>query len=302
MSRNSLTRLAQGSLFDIDSPLRGNVRGERNLMDFPFFPLAKKPQTEEIVYNHQNVTIQIRAGSGGIATMYDKEILLYLIALMKQALDRGDPVGPEFTFTAHDFFSATNVQRPSKRNYDALSGTLERLQGTQIKTNIETGQQIDRNWFSWLSEAQVTYAKLKNGDEQLKMIRVRLCNWFFRALEKDGHILHYHQDYFRLGTVERRLYEIARCHCQDDLFEMPLDEMSIKIGSNMNLRQLKLTLKEIARENRIPEFTVSLRDVVPATPRLDTKGRRITTPDTVVVMEKKPQQIRSSAVFLELAA
>ena len=38
----------QISLFDMDSPLHGKVRGERSIMHYPFFALSKNPHMERM--------------------------------------------------------------------------------------------------------------------------------------------------------------------------------------------------------------------------------------------------------------
>lgn len=292
--------LRQGNLFEVDSPLHGKVRGERSVMDFPFFALSKVAVHKPLVYEQQNVKIEIRPSATGIATMYDKEIILYIASLMAQEISRGGEVGQDFTFTAHDFFRITGVARPSKRDYQRFTDALERLQGTQIKTNIRTGSQQDKGWFSWLAEAAANYVTLPNGDEQMRVVKVRLCAWLYRAIQRDGHIYSYHHDYFRLGTIERRLYEIAHCHCDGEAVEMPIEMLSAKVGSTASLSKFKQHLKEVESDDRLPEYEVSLKDVMPATPRTDSRGRRITTPDTVVVLT--PRERRPATPLLESVA
>lgn len=292
----------QGSLFDIDSPLYGKMRGERSVMDFPFFPLSKIATKKNIDYQLEDVTIQIRPGPSGIATMYDKEIILYVASLMAQQLSDDAKIERDFTFTAHDFFRSTGVSRPSKRDYQRFTDALERLQGTQIKTNIETGNEIERGWFSWLSEARANYKKMANGDEQLRIVKVRLCEWLFRAIQRDGQIYAYHNDYFKLGTIERRLYEIAHCHCEGEQVEMPLDLLSAKVGSTANLRKFKQHLREIETEDRLPEYSMTVTEVVPSEPKLNSRGRRINTPDTIVVFTPRGKRSPSPARIASVAA
>lgn len=291
--------LKQGNLFEPDSPLHGKVRGERSVMDFPFFALSKVPVEKELEFKIGKLNIQIRPSATGIATMYDKEIILYVASLMAQAVSRGEEVDQNFTFTAHDFFRITGVARPSKRDYDRFTDALERLQGTQIKTNIQTGSKIEKGWFSWLSEATAEYAVMPNGEQQLRIVKVRLCPWLHRAIQLDGHIYHYNHDYFRLGTIERRLYEIAHCHCEGDAIELPLAALALKVGSTAPLSKFKQHLKAVEASDDLPEYKVSLRDVIPHVERFDTRGRRITKPDTVVVLAPRH---RPNAAMLEAVA
>jgi plasmid replication initiation protein len=245
---------------------------------------------ERIEYNHEGVTIQIRPSASGVATMWDKEILLYVASLVVQSIADGQVADGDVTFAAHDFFRITGVQRPSTRDYRRFAEALERLQGTQIKTNIETGSKIDRGWFSWLSEAQVEYEKTATGDELLRYVRVRPCAWLFRAIERDQRIYHYHHDYFRLSAIERRMYEIAHCYCENGEIEIELEDLHRKIGSMGPVKRLKQLVKTIEGENRLPEYDVDLLETVSGE-HTDSIGRRRKSVTTTVRMRPRQRAI-----------
>ena len=291
--------LTQGKLFDyLDSPLHGKVRGEQSIMDFPLFSLAKRPQMEAMTYEMDGVKIEIKPSSSGIATMWDKEVLIYVLSLMVQHMGqtRGE-VQNVFTFNAHDFFRATGVGRPSKRDYDRFIEALGRLQGTQIRTNIKTGTVGTKGFFSWFAEAQATTRETASGVDQLMPVRVQLCDWLVRAVSRDSRIYDYHNDYFRLGSIERRLYELAHCYCGDEEYETPLEMLGAKIGSTSPLRTLKSQLKKIAAGNKIPSYSIDVREVVPEVPARDKLGRRVRKPETVVVMRPKDRSTGGRAAL-----
>ncbi len=125
----------QSDVFLLDSPLQGEIRGERSLMAFPFFAFAKNAWMKPLTYDHATVSIEVRPSASGVATIYDKEIVLYIASLMAAKLEAGEHVEQDFVFTVHDLFSVTGSNH-SARSYGRLSEALERLQGTQIKTNI----------------------------------------------------------------------------------------------------------------------------------------------------------------------
>src|SRR3546814_2093474 len=100
--------------------------------------MSKGKVTKPLAYKTDTVSIEIFATSKGVATIYDKEVLLYIASLMVAKLEAGVGVSQDFYFTAHDLFRVTGVNG-SARSYARLSDALERLQGTQIKTNIEAG-------------------------------------------------------------------------------------------------------------------------------------------------------------------
>ncbi|PSJ20488.1 RepA family protein, partial [Halomonas sp. ND22Bw] len=160
----------------------------------------------------------------------------------------GVGVSQDFYFTAHDLFRVTGVNG-SARSYTRLSDALERLQGTQIKTNIEAGGEGQAGFFSWLSEAQLHYTKTKTGDKRLKAVKVRLCDWLYRAILRDRRVLDYAPTYFQLGPIERRLYEVARSACVHGAVDVDLDELRLQLGYQSSLKHFRYELKRIADED-----------------------------------------------------
>jgi hypothetical protein len=249
--------IAQGNLFSFDSPLLSGLQGERSLMAYPFFALAKTAWTKPLIYKTEKVTIEIGPGPKGIATIYDKEILLYIASLMVAKLDAGQPVSQDFYFTAHDLFRVTGVNN-SSRSYTRLSDALERLQGTQIKTDIEAGGEGEAGFFSWLEAARLHYTKNSSGERRLKAVRVRLCDWLFRAILRDRQVLEYAPSYFQLGPVERRLYEVARSSCVDGPVSITLEQLRLQLGYQSSPRHFKSILKTVIESDSIPGFTFAI--------------------------------------------
>lgn len=247
----------QGELFVLDSPLLAEVHGERSLMAYPFFVLTKTAWRRSLSYKNDNVSIEIGPGPKGVATIYDKEVLLYIASLLVSKLDAGDPVAQDFYFTAHDLFRVTGVNA-SARSYTRLSDALERLQGTQIKTNIEAGGVGQAGFFSWLSEAQLRYTRTKDGDKRLEGVQVRLCDWLYRSILQDRHVLEYSPTYFQLGPVERRLYEVARSRCGNDAITVDLDDLRLQLGYQNSLKHFRHVMKGIVEEDAIPGYSISL--------------------------------------------
>lgn len=163
-------------MFQLDSPFTAEIRGERSLMAFPFFGLAKTAWMKPLTYGHPPpVSIEVCPSASGVTTIYDKEIVLYVASLMAAKLEAGEEVAQDFVFTAHDLFTVTGSNH-SALSYGRLSEALERLQETQIKTNIEAGGEGEEGFFSWLSEARLHYSDTRTGERRLKAVKVRLCD------------------------------------------------------------------------------------------------------------------------------
>lgn len=264
---------SQRDLFQLDSPLTGEIRGERSLMSFPFFALSKNAWMKPLGYEHGPVSIEVRPSAKGVATIYDKEIVLYIASLMVSKLEAGEEIAQDFVFTAHDLFSVTGANH-SARSYARLSEALERLQGTQVKTNIEAGGEGEEGFFSWLSEARLHYTKTRSGERRLKAVRVRLCDWLYRAILRDRQVLDYAATYFQLGPIERRIYEVARAGSEDGRMEADLATFRLQIGYQNPLPNFRSALKAIAETGAIPDYDLALveddRPVEPSSRR----GRR----------------------------
>lgn len=265
---------SQGDLFQLDSPLVGEIRGERSLMAFPFFALAKNAWMKPLTYSTPTVSIEVRPSARGVATIYDKEIVLYIASLMIAKLESGMAIAQDFTFTAHDLFSVTGANH-SARSYSRLADALERLQGTQIRTNIEAGGEGEEGFFSWLSEARLQYARSgQTGEKRLKSIKVRLCDWLFRAILRDGQVLDYANTYFQLGPIERRIYEVARSSCvEGEPLDIDLNLLKLQTGFQNTLSNFRIAMRQIATANAIPGYDITLiEDAAPAPP--DEEPRR----------------------------
>jgi plasmid replication initiation protein len=251
----------QSDLFHLDSPLYGDIQGERTVAEFPFFALTKRAQMEPMAFESETARIEINPSKTGVATIYDKEILLYIASLIVERLENGEAVDRTLSFTANDLFRMTGTNR-SARSYTSLKASLNRLQGTQIITNIETGGEGSDSAFPWLLKADIKYTKLPSGERQVKHVEVMLCDWLHRAILTDRRIAAYHDDFFELGPIERRLYELAKFNCVGGArFEVDAVDLAGRVGCSLEPRSIesfKRTLREVARNQSLPEYSLSL--------------------------------------------
>src|SRR6185312_13397765 len=74
----------------------------------------------------------------GLATVHDRDVLIYCISQLMAAMNSGQVVSPIVRFKAYDLLKVTN-RMTNGQGYDALKAALERLAGTRISTNIVTG-------------------------------------------------------------------------------------------------------------------------------------------------------------------
>lgn len=248
-----------------DSPLVGKVSNDRTNMVYPFFGLTKERVTELPAYDDGTVRIEVRGTELGVATMWDKRLLIYIASLIQGKVNRGElseSGSRRVTFTAHDFFRVNDTS-PNEGAYDRLLEGLKRLKSTTVFTNIETGGEGEDSAFSWVSDYKLSYRRSEDGKTKtLKGISVELCPWLWRAIMLDNRMLTYHADFFRLGPIEQRLYEIARAHCGSQPgFRINIEKLRRKVGTQQELKHFKALLVKLAKQkDALPEYRLALVD------------------------------------------
>jgi len=249
-------------------------RDEMASMEHPFFAL-KGGDTKARVYRNGNVTIEVRSSSKiGLATVFDKDIWIYAISKLQEAINNNQSISPTVAFTPYDFFVTTNRDK-SGRAYDDLKKALSRLSGTRIQTNIvysnDDKKTID---FGLIDKWEIV--ERQKGKLDIGMIEVTLPDWLYQAITKTK-VLKISPDYFRIRkAIDRRLYEIARKHCgSQHEFTICLDKLHQKTGSSRELRKFRFDIKQLTKVNDLPDYEI-LFD--PTTDKVTFKNRNQNTP------------------------
>lgn len=242
-----------------DSPLVGKVKGDRNTMVYNFFSLRREKETELPRYDDGKTWIEVVGTKHGVASIWDKELLVYSASLIADKINRGQAPSPRITFTAHDFFITTG-STPGGSAYDRLEESLARLKSTFIRTNIETGGEGEDRGFGWLDEYKILYRRGRDGAKQMRAVELTLCAWLFRAIVQDKHFLTYSPRYFELPPVAKRLYEIARSGPPGG-FRMGLSKLRARVGTTQDLRRFKAEINAYATHRRsLPDYGIALID------------------------------------------
>jgi len=292
MSRRTGRSVALGeqALLQLDSPLMGGPSNQRNIMVYPFFDLDRKSTRTHLTFHHGDTRIEVKALSGqGVATIYDRDLVIYAASIYSQIFAT-DPEADrrDLVFSAHDFFDKTNRDK-SMRSYEMFEGMIERLKGTSIKTNVETGGKGITGWFSWLGDgtAIVYDTDRDTGVRRMKCVRVILCDWLIRAIKLDKQMFAVPSTYFNLRPVQRRLYDLARINCdQGVVWSTTLGELHAAVGSNVPVSRFKSQVRE-AVEDGIPEFNVVITEDFIAQAEGARKGGRRSVADQIVILSPK---------------
>ena len=227
-------------------------------MEHPFYSLSKKPETNIRRYEHKGHWLEVIPSVRGLATIYDKDILIYCISQIMHKVKKDEPVSKRVRINSRDLLMFTNRGTAGK-DYKALAEALERIRGTTISTNIRTGDEEQIDTFGLIESSSL---RRKHGfDGRLLWCEITLSDWVFNAI-RANEVLTLHRDYFRLRKpLERRIYEIARKHCGAKPEWRINDELLLKkTGSKSNVRELRRVLRFLAHKNHLPDYEVAYDD------------------------------------------
>ena len=256
---DAVTAGPQIDLF-VDSLVSAPLRDDRATMEFPFFALQKRPLLTPIVYQDGNVSIRISPGERGVATIWDKDVLIYLSSLINAKIERGEAVDRTVRIAAYDMLRVTR-RHTGKNGYQEIYDALFRLRSTTITTDIQSGGERETRGFGWIDSFRILTRENKAGSRVMQGLEITLNDWTFRALVKDRRVLAINPAYFDLtGGLERRLYEIARKHVgRQAEWKVSLLLLAKKCGTmQRNLRRFKFDLKELAERDRLPDYQLFL--------------------------------------------
>ncbi len=187
-------RLSPFDALPEDGPPR---RDQRDLMERPFFSLAKGRRVAPILYRAGDIEVQVHAvPEHGMATIWDADVLIWAGSQIVEAADRGLAASRFMRFAPHQLLTAIG-RGTGQHQYLLLKAALGRLQSTVIRTTIRHGAHWRRQQFSWINEweERVTASGRADGMEFV------LPDWFYRGVLDRQLLLTIDPAYFRLWAA-----------------------------------------------------------------------------------------------------
>ncbi len=227
-------------------------------MEHPVFSLSIKPDMRELEYTSgKGARLRVIPSGHGLATIMDKDILLYCISKLVAEKNAGNTITPWVEVSAHEVMVATNWNTENK-SYDRFENALIRLKGTVLITDVSTGGSVSTKGFGLIDEFDIQ--RKEDGEPspfgRLGKIKIKLSDWTFRAVDA-MEVLSIDRQYFRLRRpLERRLYELARKHVgtKNQTWTIGIEKLRAKVGTNAPLKKFRFNLKEIIRDNNVPDY------------------------------------------------
>ncbi|HWL19186.1 MAG TPA: replication initiator protein A [Bradyrhizobium sp.] len=238
-------------------------RDQRDLMERPFFSLAKTRRTTPILYEAGGTRVEVFAvPEHGMATIWDADVLIWAASQIVEAENLGFKTSRFLRFTPYQLLMAIGRQTGA-RDYKLLKGALARLQSTVIRTTIRQNEHWRRHQFSWINE----WEECTTRDGRVEGMEFVLPDWFYRGVIDRSLVLTIDPAYFRLtGGIERWLYRVARKHAgrqkQGWLFDIP--HLHEKSGSLAKVADFAFDLRRIVLRQPLPGYRL----------RIERDGRR----------------------------
>jgi plasmid replication initiation protein len=245
-------RHRQGDFFIADI-LDAIPKGDMASMEHPLFAL-KAGDMRVRTYERNGVTVTVKPGHDGCATIHDKDVWIYCISQLVEAMNRGrEDVSRVVRFTAYDFLVTTN-RRTDGDSYERMKDALDRLRGTSVNTDIETDGFREARGFGLVDSWRVVEEKAR----RMVAVEVTLPEWLWRSV-KAKHVLTLSRDYFRIRKpLDRRIYELARKHCgAQPKWRVSIKTLYEKSGSTDALRKFRAAAKALAESNELPDYRMA---------------------------------------------
>ncbi len=223
-------------------------------MEHPMFSLSTRPDRRILNYEHNGVEITVTPSVRGLATIHDKDILIFCISQLMAAINAGRAVSRVVHLKAHDLLVATN-RETSGDGYKRLREAFERLAGTRITTNMVTGGVETTTGFGLIESWEIV-RHTRAG--RMVSVSVKLSDWLFRAVLAKS-VLTLSRDYFRLRKpLERRIYELARKHCgRQPEWRVSVETLLKKSGSASPRRVFRKMVRDMIAADHLPDYSMS---------------------------------------------
>jgi plasmid replication initiation protein len=280
-----------------DAPPKDDIAS----MEHPIFSLSTKADKEIRYYEHNGYNVKITPSGIGLATIHDKDILIYCMSQIVSRINNNENHSKTVRIRARDLLMATN-RGVGGRDYKLLKDAFERLRGTSITTDIETNGKRIIEGFGLIDRWKI----VTEDDKIDKMIEVEitLSDWIYNSII-GREILTISREYFQIrGAHERRIYELARKFCgKQKEWRITIDNLKKKCGSQSEKKHFKYALNKISKEQTIPDYNISV-DADMVTVRLKSSPKTFSTVknNDIFLSPEVYQQARNIAPGMDVYA
>ena len=268
-SSSNQTDLFHTSMMDIPH------KDEYGLMDINPFGLGKKPRFSPIIYDLPDAKITV-TGSGeyGIATIYDYDIVIYMIShLTRQMNDikhkimegEQNPRLPQrlMHVNVSDLFRQLKIIGGGKQ-LALLKSKLQRLKGTVIEIDKKIDKTLRRNGtLSLIGDYQID-SETKSGN--ISEFILEVPRWIYDGVVRtaDPTVLTLCDDYILLKSgYHKFLARIARKSAGENSWNWSIEQLYERSGSNRPMKRFKSDIKEAIdklKTDPLPDYDIHYQE------------------------------------------
>ncbi|KAB8333624.1 replication initiator protein A [Scytonema tolypothrichoides VB-61278] len=225
-------------------------------MEHPIFSLSAKPDKEVRCYQLNGYNIKITPSGIGLATIHDKDILIYCMSQIVAKMNKGEKLSKTVRIKARDLLISTN-RGTGGRDYKLLKDSFERLRGTSITTDIETNNKRIVEGFGLIDKWKIITEDLKT--DKMVELEITLSDWMYNSI-LGKEFLTISKNYFELrSALDRRIYELARKYCgKQNEWRIDINNLKEKCGSQSNIRHFKYLIGKVCESQQIPDYEIFL--------------------------------------------
>jgi len=200
---------------------------------------------------------EITPSATGLPTMRDKDVLIYCVSWLANAMfdERHNDLSRNLRFTARDFLDFSKRGNGGAQ-YDGLAQALDRLAGSKITTNLRPPDEIKECGDSF---NLIRYEAEQDRDGRIDAVSIELPERLYHCATDWTQVCAMHPDYFSLTPLRRLIYILAKIHCGEwQPWAVPLNELHRLTGCSSPLRNFKISVQGLLKDNSIPEYWMEM--------------------------------------------
>ena len=239
------------------------IKDEMTTMEHPFFSLSTKPNIETLKYENGEDSIEVIPSALGMPTIFDKDILLYSGSAIKREIHEGRTPARTLKTSPLDILTVCNRETNGKA-YKRLVDALNRLRGCTINSTYQANGVKTTKGHGFIDDFRIDRAERDKG--RIIGLEITVSQWYYDFIISNN-VLTIDPAYFQIRkSIDRRIYEIARKHCnKSKKWEISLEKLHKKTGLRSPLKKFRLHVRALVKTNHLPEYLASFddaRDVV----------------------------------------
>lgn len=234
------------------------VKSDIASMEHPVFTLSSKDDRKQIIYQHHDAKIHIKAGMDGLPTIFDKDVLIYCTSFLMQQVNKGIKPPKTLRFSVRDLLLTTQ-RTVNGQSYDLLEKSLARLHGVSIETNVKTNNTRIVDTFHLIERYR--FVRHSNIKDRMVRLQITVSDWLYNSI-LGKEVLTIPKEYFGIRKpLERRIYEIARKHCgHHTQWEVSLQTLYKKTGTTGTEAKFRFNMHKMLFENALPGYIIARKE------------------------------------------